>query len=216
MLSQAKRRKIATAIEEITFDPANRHEYLTGFHKRKLQRTKQAQEIAEKKAREEKRQERKRIREERALEYQRIVEKNQSRIPETSDRTDSESASNSEAEANEDWQAFEEPAAIDYEAEYIDEDKYTTVTVEEIDPSKERVREYTQKDVNEDDSNEENSKQLGKTVTCSGSSSRSGIHMQKLKRKRKNFHYESKEERKVSQLKQRLAKRRKANARKER
>lgn len=61
MPPQAKRRKVATAIEEITFDPANRHEYLTGFHKRKLQRTKQAQEIAEKKAQEEKRQERKRV-----------------------------------------------------------------------------------------------------------------------------------------------------------
>ena len=61
MPPQAKRRKVATATEEITFDPTSRHEFLTGFHKRKLQRTKQAQEIAEKKAREEKRQERKRV-----------------------------------------------------------------------------------------------------------------------------------------------------------
>lgn len=36
------------------FDPAARQEYLTGFHKRKLQRAKHAQEIAEKRAREEK------------------------------------------------------------------------------------------------------------------------------------------------------------------
>jgi len=187
---QAKRRKAATATEEITFDPTSRHEFLTGFHKRKLQRTKQAQEIAEKKAREEKRQERKRIREERALEYQRIIEVNRSRMPETSDRTDSESAGNLEATEDEDWQAFEEPAAVDYEAEYIDEDKYTTVTVEEIDPLKEKVHEYAQKDVNEDDNNDEDGKQLGKTVSDSGSSSRRGINVQKIerfKRKRKKI-----------------------------
>ncbi len=38
-------------MEEITFDPAARHEFLTGFHKRKLQRAKHAQEAAEKRAR---------------------------------------------------------------------------------------------------------------------------------------------------------------------
>jgi Nucleolar protein 12 (25kDa) len=38
-------------IEEVTFDLADRQDYLTGFHKRKLQRTKHAKEIAEKKAR---------------------------------------------------------------------------------------------------------------------------------------------------------------------
>lgn len=59
---QAKRRKVASAIEEINFDPSARHEFLTGFHKRKQQRIKQAQEYAEKKAREEKREERKKVR----------------------------------------------------------------------------------------------------------------------------------------------------------
>jgi ribosomal RNA-processing protein 17 len=56
-----KRRKLTSATEEITFDPAARQEFLTGFHKRKLQRTKQAQEYAEKKAREERREQRRKV-----------------------------------------------------------------------------------------------------------------------------------------------------------
>lgn len=58
---QAKRRKVASAIEEINFDPTARHDFLTGFHKRKQQRIKLAQEHAEKKAREDKREERKKV-----------------------------------------------------------------------------------------------------------------------------------------------------------
>jgi ribosomal RNA-processing protein 17 len=61
MAPHAKRRKVESAVAEISFDPAARHEYLTGFHKRKLQRTKQAQEYAEMKAREERRQARKKV-----------------------------------------------------------------------------------------------------------------------------------------------------------
>lgn len=54
MAPQAKRRKVTTtAVEEVNFDPDARQEFLTGFHKRKVQRSKHAQEIAEKKAKEE-------------------------------------------------------------------------------------------------------------------------------------------------------------------
>ena len=50
MAPPPKRRKTdTTRIEEVTFDLADRQDYLTGFHKRKLQRTKHAKEIAEKK-----------------------------------------------------------------------------------------------------------------------------------------------------------------------
>ena len=49
-----KRRKSAPAIEEITFDPSAREDYLTGFHKRKLQRAKHAKEEAAKREREDK------------------------------------------------------------------------------------------------------------------------------------------------------------------
>lgn len=49
-----KKRKSASAIEEISFDFSAREEYLTGFHKRKLQRIKHAKEEAAKKDREDK------------------------------------------------------------------------------------------------------------------------------------------------------------------
>ncbi len=49
-----KRRKVTHAVEEIKFDAEARDEYLTGFHKRKVQRTKRAQEEAAKRARQEK------------------------------------------------------------------------------------------------------------------------------------------------------------------
>lgn len=59
---QAKRRKVASKVEEINFDAADRESFLTGFRKRKQQRIKHAQEVAIKKAKEMKREERKRVR----------------------------------------------------------------------------------------------------------------------------------------------------------
>lgn len=48
-----KKRKIDHKIEEINFDFGARADYLSGFHKRKVQRAKQAQLEAAKKEREE-------------------------------------------------------------------------------------------------------------------------------------------------------------------
>ena len=50
----SKKRKLISTIEEIAFDPSAREDYLTGFHKRKLQRIKYAKEEAAKREREEK------------------------------------------------------------------------------------------------------------------------------------------------------------------
>lgn len=50
----SKRRKLDHKIEQIAFDNDARADYLTGFHKRKVQRAKRAQEEAVKKEREEK------------------------------------------------------------------------------------------------------------------------------------------------------------------
>jgi len=55
-----KRRKVEQ-VEELTFDPTARQDYLTGFHKRKVQRAGHARELAEKKAREEKVEARKQV-----------------------------------------------------------------------------------------------------------------------------------------------------------
>lgn len=50
----SKKRKVQHSLEEIKFDNDARSDYLTGFHKRKLQRIKNAQEQAAQRARQEK------------------------------------------------------------------------------------------------------------------------------------------------------------------
>jgi ribosomal RNA-processing protein 17 len=57
-----KKRKTEHKIDEINFDFEKRADYLTGFHKRKVARVKQAQAEAEKKAREERAELRKTVR----------------------------------------------------------------------------------------------------------------------------------------------------------
>lgn len=58
----SKKRKMTSAVEEVNFDFEARQEYLTGFHKRKQQRIKNAQEEAAKRARQEKLELRKQVR----------------------------------------------------------------------------------------------------------------------------------------------------------
>lgn len=63
MAPPGKRRKVeAKQVEEISFDPEARQEYLSGFHKRKLQRAEHGREVAQKKAKEVAVQERKEVR----------------------------------------------------------------------------------------------------------------------------------------------------------
>lgn len=56
-----KRRKIESKVDEVNFDYDARQEYLTGFHKRKVQRTKAAQDAAARRARQERIEERKKV-----------------------------------------------------------------------------------------------------------------------------------------------------------
>lgn len=56
----AKKRKVSKT-EEVNFDPDARHEYLTGFRKRKQERIKHAQTAAEKRYREERRHDRAKV-----------------------------------------------------------------------------------------------------------------------------------------------------------
>lgn len=51
MAPPPKRRRIVSAVEEVTYDPVARQEYLSGFRKRKQQRIKQAQQVAKEKER---------------------------------------------------------------------------------------------------------------------------------------------------------------------
>lgn len=61
-----KKRKLAEGqVEDLTFDPSARQEYLTGFHKRKQARIQTAREAAIKREKEERVKERKAVREQR-------------------------------------------------------------------------------------------------------------------------------------------------------
>ena len=57
----SKKRKLNSKVEEVNFDDTARYDFLTGFRKRKQQRIKHAQSVAEKRAREERIEDRKRV-----------------------------------------------------------------------------------------------------------------------------------------------------------
>ncbi|KAF7593368.1 hypothetical protein BBP40_011557 [Aspergillus hancockii] len=213
---QSKRRK-TSKVEEITFDDSARHEWLTGFRKRKQQRIKHAQQVAEDKAREIKREERKRIREEREAEFKRAIEEHQKQLKRLREEDGSDSGSESEDDDNAEWEGCEEPPAVDYEAEYIDEDKYTTVTVEEMDASREgllRSQDHDSDEEHEDEETKPSSEADSKAKQVEKTKKKASDN--KPKKKKKKFRYESKEERQVSRRKERLSNHRKAQARRER
>jgi ribosomal RNA-processing protein 17 len=61
-MGPALKRRKTSKVEEVSFDAADREEFLTGFRKRKQQRIKNAQETAVKRMKEEKRQDRAKVR----------------------------------------------------------------------------------------------------------------------------------------------------------
>ncbi|KAI5285613.1 hypothetical protein KEM54_000428 [Ascosphaera aggregata] len=265
-----KRRKLSNKVdttsveEEIIFDNEARREFLTGFHKRKLQRAKHAQEVAERRMKEEKREQKKRLREERQAELRRAFEEHQARMrvingiaPSSEDEDEDEEEKEKEKEklnsiqdgigneeANEFVDVEPEPVEVDHTAEYIDEDKYTTVTVEEIDPTKEDAfasssdseeeEEAKEEDVEDGDDGRDEEKKMKKkhnqnesldqaidaTDAKNSSKHRKRIWSKdtamvkpKKSKKKRNFKYERKEDRRVTRYKERTGNRKKAKER---
>ncbi|CRG89811.1 hypothetical protein PISL3812_06850 [Talaromyces islandicus] len=207
---QAKRRKVASAVEEISFDPTARHDFLTGFHKRKQQRIKLAQEYAEKKAREDKREERKKIRENRTAEIQQALDESRKMLQQA---RGSVSGSESDSESEDEWEGFEEPIPVDHEAEYIDEDKYTTVTVEEMGTTRDDLRSNKEYSPAGDEVDHKTT-----TNSSTGKNDKPVKPRQKVnseKKRKKKFRYESKAERKLTQRKERMSNRKHARSRQE-
>ncbi|KAL5340543.1 nucleolar protein 12-domain-containing protein [Aspergillus crustosus] len=208
-----KKRKLTPRVEEINFDHDARQEFLTGFRKRKQQRIKHAQEIAAQKAQEEKRADRKRMREERNADFEHALEEHKrqlKRLKEMDDSGDDSNHASGDEGGDEEWDGIAEPPAVDYEAEYVDEDKYTTVTVEEMDPSKEGLLQS-----DDDSSDEQPKEQPAEDAKSTKPEKPKKQSDNKLKKKKKKFRYESKDERKVTRLKERMSNHKKAQARKE-
>ncbi|KAH6987320.1 nucleolar protein 12-domain-containing protein [Ilyonectria sp. MPI-CAGE-AT-0026] len=191
-----KKRKVTHAVEEINFDNEARSDFLTGFHKRKQQRIKNAQEEAAKRARLEKIELRKQAREDRRREVEDHVNTvnrllRESEVAGGVDKDSDESA--------DEWDGFPDQPnldIVDHEEEYIDEDRYTTVTVESVSVSRDglykpQVDEKVEKDENETDK---------KDTEADKEDSRP----ERPKKKKKKFRYESKIERQLTERKRKI------------
>jgi len=119
-------------------------------------------------------------------------------------RAGGDAAEGGEGSDEDEWNGFEDdspPEPIDHEAEYVDEDRYTTVTVEAVSVDREGL--HRPEDSSDDGSTEggDDSKDHSNDGPSSGTRSQP-------KKKKKKFRYESKMERQVTAAKQRSKKRR--------
>ncbi|ETN38452.1 uncharacterized protein HMPREF1541_06487 [Cyphellophora europaea CBS 101466] len=209
--------------EEISFDLSARKEYLTGFHKRKVQRTKAAQEAAERRAKEEKRLQRNKLRDERKRELEERVKVVDAYMKPAlgeggSGDIESDSDGNDEADQVSDNQPLEK---IDHEAEYVDEDKYTSVVVEEVGVDRDGFVRAGGSEQSDDEPAADDSTAGDQTVGTRPTPTvkRKWTHdkpkdaASKAKMKRKKFRYESKAERKAERDKQKAKNSKQAKAR---
>ncbi|OTB16892.1 hypothetical protein K445DRAFT_316406 [Daldinia sp. EC12] len=197
-----KKRKAQHSIEEIKFDNDARADYLTGFHKRKLQRIKNAQEQAAQRARQEKIEFRKQIREDRKREVEEHVQNVNAILKQAQEAGYVGGEDGSDEEADE-WRGFEDTPPlepVDHEEEYIDEERYTTVTVESVSVSKDGLSSTKpEEDSSEDD--QETAKADSRHAPP-GSKEKA----RPPKKKKQKFRYESKSERQLNQRRQKAAK----------
>ena len=113
---------------------------------------------------------------------------------------------------------------VDHEDEYMDEDRFTTVTVEAVDVSKEGLQKSNQGEENESEASG-NDRPNRDAQEISGLRERIGSEKGKRiwtkeppggpKKRKKKFRYESKAERKITRYKERSGNNAKARARKE-
>jgi ribosomal RNA-processing protein 17 len=208
---QSKKRKLQSTIASVTFDPASRAEYLTGFHKRKQQRIKHSQDIAVKREKEEKRQQREDLRKEREKNLEDHVKAvNDSMKMMDALETGVEVHDSDSDEDGEGWSGIKE---VDRNAEWIDEDAYATVTVEAVDITKDGF--VTARDGS--DNEEEDVEVVEKKVEDPKVEEKkpswkdkrkpwqkekpAGGDKSKLRKKSRNFKYETTAERKLNRTK---------------
>ncbi|KAI4278325.1 MAG: hypothetical protein LQ337_001094 [Flavoplaca oasis] len=212
-----KRRKGEPAIEEITFNFDDREEYLTGFHKRKLQRIKHAKEEALKREREEKVANRRALRENRKADLVKHVEAVNAAVRQAEKGFREDDDSSEEKEEQEPFNGIDEPVAVDHEDDYLDEDKHTVVTVEAVDVSHEGLEKRQEGSDEEDDDPTESKGPSGKLSSGHAEAGRKdhrvNQNLKKQPKKKQKFRYESKAERKVTRMKERSGGKAKAKER---
>ncbi len=124
----------------------------------------------------------------------------------------------------EQWEGIMDEAAIDHENDYVDHDRFTTVTVEAVEVSKDGLHKSKKKTEGEsEDSGADTAN--GEPRETSAGRQRAGPEsakrtwtkepLDRMRKKKPKFRYESKAERKVTRHKERSGNRVKAKARKE-
>ncbi|KAF2265676.1 hypothetical protein CC78DRAFT_418802, partial [Lojkania enalia] len=212
-----KRKTSSTAPAEIKFDVAAREEYLTGFHKRKQARIKHAQEEAARKEKEERQRLRREMRQKRKEDLEKHVSEVNTLLRKANpDLSDPDKTESGKDEGEEEFQGFDEFIEdINREDEYIDEDKYTTVTIESVGISKEGFEKAQDGDAENEEGRENGTENMnGEDGTKKRIWTKERPKADRPKKKKKQFRYETKAERKAERIKQGLKKKVKAQARK--
>ncbi|SMQ52331.1 unnamed protein product [Zymoseptoria tritici ST99CH_1A5] len=208
-----KRRKIAPLSSqpaELTFDPSARQEYLSGFSKRKTARKEHAREQAIKRDKEEKVKERAQLREQRKEDLQQHVEAVNAVLREQN------ALANGDSDGDEDdtFDGFSEPKAPvvdESEAEYTDEEKYTTVTVSAMEAGNASDSSLEEEDAAKAAAAVAKAKEAAEAEALRKKKKRpwekpwkgkDGKVIERPTQKKKKFRYESKAERSMTRMKQ--------------
>jgi ribosomal RNA-processing protein 17 len=133
------------------------------------------------------------------------------------DDGDEDAGSGTEGEDKE-WTGFEEPPAINHEAEYVDEDKYTTVTVESVNISRDGFdRAEDESEVGSAQEGSESKDNSGQATANAQSTKKRTWTKKNPKstkpKKKKKFRYEAPAERKASRMRERSKGKEQAKAR---
>ncbi|QIX01282.1 hypothetical protein AMS68_006799 [Peltaster fructicola] len=179
---------------EILFDVSARQDYLTGFHKRKVARKEHAKEIAVKREREDKIKERRQMREQRKEDLQQHVRDVNKELR----KMNPDLSSDDEELLDEEVPITASTPLDEQEEEYVDEDKYTTVTVEAM--GEESEGEVDAIDNPVPDTFKESTAKQSRLFP---------------RKEEKKFRYESKHERQETRRKQKAKNSREAKARRE-
>ena len=118
---------------------------------------------------------------------------------------------------DEEWEGIEENPIQNHEAEYLDNDRFTTVTVEAVDVSRDGLQKSSENQENEGSISEysDRSKDDQKISSQVPPDSKTPSREQKKRPKRKKkFRYENRAERKVTRQKERSRNRKQARERK--
>lgn len=136
---------------------------------------------------------------------------------------DAGSQSDSTQGKDDQWDGVAEPPTMNHEAEYVDDDRFTTVTVEAVDISREGFQKVVEADIEDADGEKDGPETLKDSRSGEGEDQKDALSGKRKwtkerpggpKKKKKKFRYESKVERKMTRHKERSRNSKQAKERK--